>query len=114
MNDRFWNFLDEMIKSHPLIIDRKKGSNHPNYSLLIYPLDYGYLEGTRSMDHGGIDVWVGSQNPLTVNGIFCTIDTNKNDSEIKIVIGCNDDEIRKISDFHNDYLQAAIWVPKLQ
>jgi len=110
--ETFWNYLDQIIKSHELVIDRKKGSRHPKYPDMIYPLDYGYLKNTHSMDGSGIDVWVGSQIPPSVNGIFCTVDRKKEDSEIKIVIGCNLEEIKQIHEFHNDRFQAAIWIEK--
>ena len=114
MDNFFWIYLDRIIDSHELVVDRKKGSRHPLYPDMIYPLDYGYLKKTRSMDGGGIDVWIGSQNRTTVNGIFCTVDIKKEDSEIKIVIGCNSDEIKQINEFHNDSFQAAIWIEKQQ
>ncbi len=56
----FWDFLDNLVASHTLVIDRPKGSQHPRYSDLVYPLDYGYLEGTTAIDGGGIDVWLGT------------------------------------------------------
>jgi inorganic pyrophosphatase len=42
---------------------------------LIYPLDYGYLEGTCGGDGAGIDVWVGLKADKTLTGILCTVDT---------------------------------------
>jgi inorganic pyrophosphatase len=112
MDPDFWTSLDELRRSHALVIDRKKGSRHPSYPEVIYPLDYGYLEGTTSMDGNGIDVWLGSQEELNINGIFCTIDTKKNDAEIKIVIGCSQEEISLIYNLHNGFSQAAIWVSR--
>lgn len=112
MENKFWLFLENLINAHPIIIDRVKGSHHPKYPDLIYPLDYGFLEETQSMDGDGIDVWVGSQNKSNINGIFCTIDSLKRDTEIKIVIGCTKDEIKQIDDFHNDAFQAALWIQK--
>lgn len=45
-NYQFWNAIDILVKSHNIIIDRPKGSSHPEYKDTVYPLDYGYLEGT--------------------------------------------------------------------
>ena len=87
----FWNFLDELIFTSEIVIDRPKGSRHPKYPDLIYPLDYGYLENTTTMDGGGIDVWKGS-NGEYVDAIICTVDLTKRDSEIKILIGCTEEE----------------------
>lgn len=47
-----------MLHTYKLVIDRPKGSTHPNHSDLIYPLDYGYLEGTAAGDGHDIDVWL--------------------------------------------------------
>ena len=88
----FWTLLDELVGSSQIVIDRPKGSCHPRFPHLIYPVDYGYLSHTASMDGDGIDVWIGT-NPLRqINGILCTIDYMKKDSEIKILIGCTEKE----------------------
>jgi inorganic pyrophosphatase len=49
---------------------------------LIYPVDYGYLENTSSMDGGGIDVWK-STDGNAVDAIICTVGLMKRDSELK-------------------------------
>ena len=90
-NSKFWNFIDELIFTSKIVIDRPKGSRHPKYPDVIYPLDYGYLENTMAMDGGGIDVWKGS-NGEYVDAIICTVDLTKRDSEIKILIGCTEEE----------------------
>jgi len=56
----FWHELDELAAACPVVIDRPKGSRHPRYPDMIYPYDYGYLEGTQAADGGGIDCWIGS------------------------------------------------------
>jgi len=55
------------------------------------------------MDNSGIDVWKGSKNETEINGIFCTIDLFRKDSEIKILVGCTDDEIKKIQIFYDSF-----------
>lgn len=93
----FWNLLEQMMKSHSIVVDRAKGSVHPKYPDFIYPVDYGFLTGTSSADREGIDVWIGSMSePKRVTGIITTIDAVKNDSEIKILWGCTPEEISKI------------------
>jgi inorganic pyrophosphatase len=100
MND-FWTALDTFIADSELVIDRPKGTKHPRFDF-IYPLDYGYLKNTVSMDGGGIDVWRGNLPDAVCDAIICTIDTLKRDSEIKILLGCTEDEKDEISRFHND------------
>ena len=102
MNKAFWEILDRMIEEHEAVIDRPKGSRHPRYLHTIYPLDYGYLQGTHSMDGGGIDVWLGSGKERRLTGIICTADRLKGDSEIKLLIGCTEEEMACAEAFHND------------
>ena len=101
MNADFWNALDKLIAESKVIIDRHKGSRHPKYPDYIYPLDYGYLENTTAMDGGGIDVWKGSDGEY-VDAVICTVDLLKKDSEIKILIGCNEEEKRLVFESHNN------------
>ena len=89
------------METSNIIIDRPKGSAHPRYTEYIYPLDYGYLDGTSSMDGEGIDVWRGSKSDLTLNAVLCTVDMVKRDSEIKLLLGCTEAEIQTILQFHN-------------
>jgi coenzyme F420-0:L-glutamate ligase/coenzyme F420-1:gamma-L-glutamate ligase len=106
----FWTFLDRLVDSSRLVIDRPKNSSHPRYPELIYPLDYGYLEGTSSMDEGGIDVWIGSASERELDGIILTIDLKKKDAEVKILLGCTEEEKRKALDFLNDHTMRAVLV----
>ena len=49
----------------------------------------------------GIDVWVGS-GEKRVDAVMCTVDCLKRDSEIKILIGCTEEEKLSIYRAHND------------
>ena len=93
--------LDRLIATSPIIIDRPQGSAHPRYPEFIYPLDYGYLEGTTGGDGSGIDVWLGSGNRKQLNGVICTVDVHKRDAEVKVLLGCTKDEMQMIADFLN-------------
>ena len=97
----FWQALDKLIQGSEIVIDRPKGTKHPKYSF-IYPLDYGYLRGTSSMDGGGIDVWMGSIDSRVCDAIVCTVDLLKRDSEIKLLLGCTEAEKRIIHASHNE------------
>jgi inorganic pyrophosphatase len=100
-NPQFWLDLEQLVSSSTLVIDRPKGSVHPRYADLIYPFDYGELEGTSGGDGQGIDVWVGSLEK-TVTGVLATVDTEKRDSETKILLGCSHLEMIKIRDWYNN------------
>jgi len=98
----FWAALDKLAAESEIIIDRPKGTAHPRYPDFIYPLDYGYLKGTTSMDGGGIDVWRGSKSTEDINGIICIVDLTKRDSEIKVLVGCTQEEKMMVSRIHNE------------
>lgn len=100
MNDGFWNAIDRLVESGDIVIDRPKGTAHPQYPDMVYKIDYGYLKNTTSMDGEGIDVWVGT-GEKKADAIICTVDLVKRDSEIKILIGCTEEEKQIIDRFHN-------------
>ncbi|MCL2421356.1 MAG: inorganic pyrophosphatase [Defluviitaleaceae bacterium] len=98
----FWQALDTLVSQSEIVIDRPKGSPHPRYPDFIYPLDYGYLKGTTAMDGGGIDVWCGSDPAKSIDAIMCVIDLAKGDSEMKILIGCSEEEKAMVYNVHNE------------
>ena len=97
----FWNAVDLIVSSGKIVIDRPKGTAHPKYPDFIYKVDYGYLKDTSSMDGGGIDVWVGS-GEKKIDAIMCIVDLLKKDSEIKILIGCTEEEKMIVYETHNE------------
>ena len=100
-NSDFWKTLDELVDNSEIIIDRPKGTAHPKYPNFIYRVDYGYLSNTSSMDGAGIAVWVGS-GEKKVDAIMCIVDQMKRDSEIKILIGCTEEEKAIVYETHNE------------
>lgn len=98
----FWGMLDELVKQSEILIDRPRGTVHPKYPDFLYEVDYGYLKNTVSMDGGGIDVWRGTDEEQKLDAIICTVDLAKKDSEIKILIGCTEEEKGKIYYTHNN------------
>lgn len=100
-DEDFWNALDKLVNNSEIIIDRPKGTAHPKYPDFIYDLDYGYLNNTSSMDGSGIDVWVGSAEKK-INAVICTVDLMKRDSEVKILIGCTEEELKIVYETHNE------------
>jgi inorganic pyrophosphatase len=74
-------------------------------------LDYGYLENTSASDGGGIDAWIGSLETKTLTGILCTFDTLKKDAELKILLGCNAQDVETIIAFH-DHAMKILYIQK--
>jgi inorganic pyrophosphatase len=112
----FWRAIRELILSSTIVIDRPQGTTHPRYPEVVYPLDYGYLENTTASDGDGIDVWLGSltsgmdkESLKTLTGILCTFDTLKRDAEIKLLVGCTEEDIQMIRAFHKE--MHVLYVP---
>lgn len=108
-NREFWKTLDELVGDSIIVIDRPKGTAHPKYPDFIYKIDYGYLKETTSMDGGGIDVWIGT-GEKKIDAIMCIVDLIKRDSEIKILIGCTEEEKQIIYQTHNEteYMKGVL------
>jgi inorganic pyrophosphatase len=110
--DNFWLAVDRLVDTSTLVVDRPKGSPHPRHASWRYPLDYGYLQGTRAPDGDGIDVWVGSLAEVRVTGVIVTVDLDKGDGEFKLLLGCTAKEAQTALDVHNQGSQAGILVTR--
>lgn len=110
MNLEFKDYLQRLVNASQIVIDRPKGSTHPRYPGKEYPVDYGFLDGTTSTDSSGVDVWVGSLGKDFVVGVLCTVDLVKKDTELKILVGCSEDDIERIMEFVNDNQMRAIQI----
>lgn len=100
-NSEFWDALDKLVANSEILIDRPKGTAHPRYPEFIYRVDYGYLKDTSSMDGGGIDAWIGS-GKKELDAIMCIVDLRKRDLEIKLLIGCTEEEKAIVYETHNE------------
>ena len=110
MGRAFWEEMSRLAATHPIVIDRPKGKPHPRYPDFIYPLDYGYVEGTTAADGNGMDVWIGSNETRQLTGILCTFDTLKRDAEIKLLLGCSADDIETIFKFYEARMRV-LYIP---
>jgi len=108
-NEDFWKALDELVSNSEIVIDRPRCSAHPRFPNFIYKVDYGYLKDTASMDGAGIDVWVGS-GEKKIDAIMCIVDLMKRDSEIKILVGCTEEEKLEVYKTHNEtqYMKGVL------
>jgi len=111
MNDHdFWSTIASFVSAKAVVVDRPKGSAHPEVPALIYPLDYGYLVGLRSGDGDDVDVWIGSSKGQAISGVICTVDAGKRDIEVKILLGCTRAEQRRILALHNRGTHRAVLI----
>ena len=112
MEAEFWEAMEKFVASKTIVIDRPKGSTHPRFPGVNYPLDYGYLEDTSSTDGAEIDLWLGSRKLKNIDGILVTIDLWKTDMEIKLLIGCSEDEMYEIQNLQNSGQMRSIIVKR--
>lgn len=105
----FWLEMSQLVRTGSIVIDRPRGTPHPRYPAMIYPLDYGYMENTSAGDGDGIDAWIGSTQRKTLTGILCTFDKLKRDAEIKLLIGCEQEDVEAIQGFNCD--MATLFIP---
>jgi inorganic pyrophosphatase len=107
-SEHFWQQADALVAASEIDTDRPRGSAHPRYPDVRYPLDYGYLGQTMASDGSGIDVWVGSLPERRVTGAIMTIDALKRDAEVKLLISCTRDEAEHALAWHNQGRQAGV------
>lgn len=104
----FFAALDDLVRTSSITIDRPAGSSHPRYAEIVYPIDYGFLDATTAADGGGIDVFVGSARDAGVVAAAITIDRNKRDAEIKVMIDCTEDEIEAVHSLLGERLNLGV------
>jgi inorganic pyrophosphatase len=80
---------------HDIVIGRPKGSAHPRYPDLIYPVDYGFIPGTVGGDGAEIDVFAGETETGLI-GVFLTEDSLRDDREAKLLWNVTEDDVTAI------------------
>ena len=100
-NAFFWQKLDSIYFASSIVITQPQGSFHPTFKNLIYPVDYGYLNETLSQDQLGIAIYKGKGSAFSVEAILVAADILKKDIEVKLLVGCSQEEVDKILRFVN-------------
>ena len=102
-SDVFWQRLDTLLERSAIVIDRPRGSTHPRYTEIVYTIDYGYLDGTTSNDGEGVDVWLGTDPEKRLDAVICTVDLDRGDAELKLMVGCTEAEKEYVERFYNEW-----------
>lgn len=104
-NGYFWQKLDSLILSSNVVISQEKGTHHPKYLNMVYPVDYGFLEDTNN-----IKVFKGSEKRSVVDAVMVVADILKRDLEVKLLWGCTPEEEERILRFINqtDYQKGML------
>jgi inorganic pyrophosphatase len=106
----FFAACDDLLAGSSVVVDRPAGTAHPQHPEVIYPVDYGYLQGTTAGDGDEIDVFVGSELGAGVVGVAFTIDPNKRDAEVKVLTDCSETEIETIRRLLDGHLGLGVQV----
>jgi inorganic pyrophosphatase len=104
--------IGEIVK---VIIDRPLGSVHPKHEDMIYPMNYGYIEGIFAMDKQEQDAYIiGVHEPIKeFIGVVIAIVIRNDDIESKWVvapagISYTKSEITEMISFQEKYFQSEI------
>jgi len=108
-DEPFWRGLDALASASRVVVDRPRGSRHPRFPDLVYPLDYGYLDGTTGGDGEGIDCWLGSGG-TDVTAVFVTADPGKRDAEVKLCLGCDEATLAELRRWYEPQNQQCLLV----
>lgn len=85
-----WADYDALVEARGIVVERAKGTAHPDYNDWIYPLDYGHIPGTRSLDGDELDVFIGSSSGGAVGLLIVRHDGRQ---DPKLLWNMNDEEI---------------------
>ena len=95
-----WERWETLIRRNGITIDRPHGSRHPSHPSIIYPMDYGYVNGTSATDGQDLDVFRGTVR-TGLAGAIVSVDHRKGDREFKLLYDCSPEEIYLANGFIN-------------
>ena len=95
-----WAGWEQLIEQNGLTIDRPYQSHHPRYPEIVYPMDYGYVNGTLSSDGAEVDVFRGSSRS-GLAAVLLTRDHRQGDREANLLYNCRPEEIYLAHGFVN-------------
>lgn len=95
-----WVGWDAIIRERGITIDRPRGATHPDWPEIVYPIDYGFINGTKASDGHEVDIFVGTAETGLVAAVF-TRDHRKRDRECKFLVDCTPEEIYLVNGFLN-------------
>ena len=106
------NVIGKTVK---VVVDRPKGSRHPKYKDMIYPINYGYVEGVFSGDGEEQDVYILCvEHPIqSFEGEVIAVIHRLDDNEDKWVVAPNGVHLKKAdiikaTEFQEKYYNTQI------
>ena len=113
-NKDYSDIIGKIVKG---TIDRPLGSAHPRHKDMIYPINYGYVDGVFAGDGAEQDVYVfGTDKPLqTFEGKIIGVYHRLNDVEDKWIVALDDrpyteEEILKAINFQEQYFMGELYL----
>jgi inorganic pyrophosphatase len=110
------DYSDIIGKTVKGTIDRPLGSSHPRHKEMIYPINYGYVDGLFAGDGAEQDVYVfGTNQPLkTYEGKIIGVYHRLNDVEDKWIVALDDrpysdQEILEAISFQEQYFMGELY-----
>lgn len=107
------NIIGRIVKG---TIDRPLGSAHPRHKEMLYPINYGYVDGVFAGDGAEQDVYVfGTDKPLkTFEGKVIAVYHRLNDVEDKWIVALDDrpytdQEILETISFQEQYFMGELY-----
>lgn len=105
---------DYVGKIVTVTMDRPLGSRHPNHGF-VYPVNYGYIEGTVSGDGEELDAYVlGEHEPLEkFEGRVVAIIRRLDDDDDKLIVmadgrNYSDEQIMALTEFQERFFEIEI------
>lgn len=93
-----WEATEALVRAHGITLERRRGTAHPRFPEIVYPLDYGCVPDTVGEDGEPVDIFVGSGPPGLV-GAYRTVDRRRGDTELKLLWGLTADEVYLVHGF---------------
>ena len=100
ITDIDWSGWEQTISDRGITLGRPRDSAHQTLSEIIYPIDYGYVNGTLGQDGEEVDVFVGTADVGLV-AVIVTVDHRKRDVEHKLLLNCSPAEVYLVNGFIN-------------
>lgn len=108
-NALFWQKLDTLYLSSDFVLKYQKDASHPDYPNLRYPCAYGFLKTLSSEKDGAIPCFKGS-GEAQVDKIIVSADILNKFLEVKVLVGCTEEETQEILRFlnQNDFQKTIL------
>jgi inorganic pyrophosphatase len=110
--ERYKNIIGSIVTG---TVDRPFGTAHPDYPDMIYPINYGYVDGVFAADGEEQDVYIfGTDETIeTFTGKVIAVYHRTNDTEDKWIVSVDgkdytDDEILKLIEFQEKYFEGYL------